>query len=78
MKIGTYEPSTNMACFTNNTGALQQREQTQMVVGGVVTSNVLSRGLLSVKIKQTKSRSDNKRNREKRDGGNDEDRSTRR
>jgi len=47
LQIGTYEPSTEMVCFINDTRGLQQRERAQLVVSGVVASDMLGCGLLS-------------------------------
>jgi len=55
-------------CFTKNTRALEQRKQAQVVVSRTVVNNALSCGLLNVR-----KLSNNGRNREEKDGGNDED-----
>jgi len=49
LRIGAYEPSTEMVCFTNNTRGLQQGKRAQVVVSGVIASDMLGCGLLSAR-----------------------------
>jgi len=62
LRIGAYAPSTEMVCFINNTRGLQQGERAQVVVSGVIASDMLGCGLLSARKPSGANRINDERN----------------